>query len=260
MATPAQIRANRANAQHSSGPRSDAGRQITKMNALKHGLAARELVIKDEDPAALEALRADLRAEHAPANQTEALLVEDLAICWWRLQRGRKYEAAAINGGLQANRPFTLLIMDRMLRYTAAAERAWNRALANLRTAQNGRRKRELSNTEPEASPQPQETEKVIAIGSVLQNDSKSPDTEPGPAPEASPLTTNHEPLTTEIGSVLQNDPDPAEQAARIATIHHEILVPRARVDEVIAVFDLERSIQGVGKASVPAQGLLAAL
>ena len=90
METPAQIRANRANAQRSSGPRSEAGREITKMNALKHGLAARELVIRDEDPAALDALRADLRAEHAPANQTEALLVEDLAICWWRLQRGRE--------------------------------------------------------------------------------------------------------------------------------------------------------------------------
>ena len=55
MATLSQIRANRANALRSSGPRSEAGRQIARFNALKHGLASKELVIPGEDPAALDA-------------------------------------------------------------------------------------------------------------------------------------------------------------------------------------------------------------
>ena len=205
MATPAQIRANRANAQRSSGPRTEAGREIAKMNALKHGLAARELVIRDEDPAALDALRADLRAEHAPANQTEALLVEDLAVCWWRLQRARKYETEALKGTFMANHPFVLTVMERLLRYTTAAERGWNRAQANLRTAQNDRRKREASNTQPAPSPQPQETEKVMAIGSVPQDDSD---------PRVPPPTKS-QPLTTGIGSVLRNDSGAREAEPR---------------------------------------------
>ena len=174
MATPSQIRANRANALRSSGPRTEAGREIAKMNALKHGLAAKELVIQQEDPAALDALRADLIAEHQPVGQTESLLVEDLAVCWWRLQRARKYETEALKGTFMANHPFVLTVMERLLRYTTAAERGWNRAQANLRTAQNDRRKREASNTQSAPSPQPQETDKVMAIGSVPQNDPES--------------------------------------------------------------------------------------
>ena len=38
---------------------------------------------------------------------------------------------------VMANHPFTLKVMERLLRYTTAAERGWNRAQANLRTAQN---------------------------------------------------------------------------------------------------------------------------
>src|SRR3974390_885016 len=127
MATPAQIRANRANALRSSGPRTEAGREIAKMNALKHGLAAKELVIEHEDPApphpALAPLRAGLIAEPQPVGQTESLLVEDLAVCWWRLQRARKYETEALKGTFMANHPFVLTVMERLLRYNTTPAR-----------------------------------------------------------------------------------------------------------------------------------------
>ena len=38
MATPAQIAANTANAQRSTGPRTEAGKSITSQNATTHGL------------------------------------------------------------------------------------------------------------------------------------------------------------------------------------------------------------------------------
>ena len=145
MASAAQIRANRLNAQRSTGPRTEAGKEVTKHNALRHGLAAQDLVLPDEDPAALEALRAQLRAEHAPANHTEAMLVEDLAQCWWRLQRARLYEVATIRGTFLRNRPFAPECIDVQLRYTSATERGWHRAITQLRTAQNHRIKRELA-------------------------------------------------------------------------------------------------------------------
>jgi hypothetical protein len=38
MATPKQTTANRANAQKSSGPRTTAGKAVSRFNALKHGI------------------------------------------------------------------------------------------------------------------------------------------------------------------------------------------------------------------------------
>ena len=49
MASEAQIRANRENAQRSTGPRTEAGRQSSRLNSLKHGLAAKMLVLSDAD-------------------------------------------------------------------------------------------------------------------------------------------------------------------------------------------------------------------
>ena len=40
------IEANRRNAQKSSGPRTAKGKEIVKWNAVKHGLLAKEIVIK----------------------------------------------------------------------------------------------------------------------------------------------------------------------------------------------------------------------
>jgi hypothetical protein len=50
-ATEAQIHANRANAQKSTGPRTPAGKAVVAQNAVKHGLSARLDVIRGEDQA-----------------------------------------------------------------------------------------------------------------------------------------------------------------------------------------------------------------
>jgi len=56
MATAAQIAANRANAQHSTGPRTPEGKTASSMNALKHGADAASVVIPGEDPAQYDRL------------------------------------------------------------------------------------------------------------------------------------------------------------------------------------------------------------
>ena len=53
MATNNQITANRRNARKSTGPRKTAGKARSGGNALKHGLTATQVVLFDEDPAAL---------------------------------------------------------------------------------------------------------------------------------------------------------------------------------------------------------------
>jgi len=49
MATPAQIAANRTNAQKSTGPRSVEGKAASRFNALKHGMDAKSIVLPNED-------------------------------------------------------------------------------------------------------------------------------------------------------------------------------------------------------------------
>ena len=56
MATAAQIEANRRNAQRSTGPKTDEGKDRVRRNAFKHGMTARTImpVLPQEDPKELE--------------------------------------------------------------------------------------------------------------------------------------------------------------------------------------------------------------
>ena len=57
MATKAQIKANRENAKKSTGPRTEEGKARVSLNALKHGLLARDAVLPSEDPAEFDRQR-----------------------------------------------------------------------------------------------------------------------------------------------------------------------------------------------------------
>src|SRR5271163_1537312 len=82
-----KITANRANASHSTGPRSSAGKAKSRLNALKHGLRAEQVVIPGEDPLAFEAECAAWAADWQPRSHTRAILVERAAATSWRLRR-----------------------------------------------------------------------------------------------------------------------------------------------------------------------------
>jgi hypothetical protein len=88
--------ANRINAQRSSGPRTELGKSRSKMNALKHGLSAKKIVIGDEDPKDFEELHAALERDFQPETALESELVEQLAGSLWRLRRVPAIEAAIV--------------------------------------------------------------------------------------------------------------------------------------------------------------------
>jgi hypothetical protein len=216
MASAAQERANRLNAARSTGPRTEAGKEKTKFNATRHGLTSRQPVLRSEDKEDYEVLRRQFYEDHQPAGKTEETLVDEIAQCWWRLQRARLHETEAMNNTVVINERFFDGWLGPILRYMTTAERGWHRALTQLRTVQNDRRKNGQTNP---AQPQPTEPEKVMAIGSV-SHDAPEPSAEasapqtPTPVPES--LTTNRQPLTTshEIGSVSQNGANPEEPQA----------------------------------------------
>ena len=91
-----QLDANRANAKRSTGPKSDAGKTRSRMNALKHGFSSQEIVLEGEDPDQFDALRAQLEAEFDPNSVIERELVDRLAALLWRLRRVPVLEAALI--------------------------------------------------------------------------------------------------------------------------------------------------------------------
>jgi hypothetical protein len=80
MASTAQINANRANAQLSTGPTTEAGRAISSKNAVKTGLTGRTVLLPSEDAALYESHVASFRERFKPAGEAELNLVQSLAV------------------------------------------------------------------------------------------------------------------------------------------------------------------------------------
>jgi hypothetical protein len=93
MATAPQLIANRANAQHSTGPRSDNGKATSARNATKYGLFAAGDYIPEADREEFEELEADLLDDLAPLRPIEVLWFREIVSAAWRLHRCLKLEA-----------------------------------------------------------------------------------------------------------------------------------------------------------------------
>src|SRR5271155_5687132 len=86
---------------NSNLPAKIGGTEITRFNALRHGVLSRYTVLPWEDAGEYHALVAALVAEHAPQGPTEEHLVEEVAGILWRKRRLRLAEAAAHRRGLE---------------------------------------------------------------------------------------------------------------------------------------------------------------
>ena len=96
MASQRQLEANRANARRSTGPKSQRGKARSKMNAVRHGLTAKQIVVPGEEPEHFDMLREGLNADFAPGSTIERVLVDQLAVLVWRQQRSPIVEAALL--------------------------------------------------------------------------------------------------------------------------------------------------------------------
>jgi hypothetical protein len=94
MATQKQIKANRGNAQQSTGPRSEEGKSRVAFNALKHGLTAKHELLPDECLEDREAFTRKLWKSFNPTTPLQAELAHDIIGCLWRLRRVRIIDAA----------------------------------------------------------------------------------------------------------------------------------------------------------------------
>ena len=94
MTSKRQIEANRKNARRSTGPKSNEGKKAVRLNALRHGLLARDVVLPDEDADAYEVLRIAVLADLAPSGSVEEFLAVRIVNSMWRLRRLERVEIA----------------------------------------------------------------------------------------------------------------------------------------------------------------------
>ena len=78
---------NRANAQHSSGPRSEEGRAKIRLNAVSHGATAKQALLPYENKAEYEALGEELRQMYDPQTDQENELLHTIHETKWKLAR-----------------------------------------------------------------------------------------------------------------------------------------------------------------------------
>lgn len=140
-----------------------------------YGLTAKQLVIQGEDPGAYQVLLEGLRESYQPANTAEAILVEEIAQTFWRLQRARALEAEnflMLSGGADPVIPFNAqsVKFDNVRRYMTTIERAYHRAIEQLEKTRRSLRSDRSRRREPDDSPN---TGKVI--GFVSQKPAASP-------------------------------------------------------------------------------------
>src|SRR5262249_40378800 len=82
-----QIEANRRNALKSPGPRTEAGKEVSRRNALRHGLTAETVISAMEDAEDYKAFEAAIIADYDAQSAVERELVLRLASLLWRLRR-----------------------------------------------------------------------------------------------------------------------------------------------------------------------------
>ena len=98
--TPRKLEANRRNAQKSTGPKTENGKAVSKLNALKHGLLAQTVVVRGcQIKESVNEFKKLCRAFYAnldPDGPLEEMLVGQIVTATWRLRRARTAESGEI--------------------------------------------------------------------------------------------------------------------------------------------------------------------
>ena len=173
MATARQRRANRLNAQRSTGPKSAQGKARASMNALRHGLRAEIPVLPGEDAGELERLRLETLEKLDPDGALETALAERAAMLTWRLARTRRLEHAVherLIHGVDGTGEYDFRLGDALVldtatqralsllnRYEAGLQRMLRQTLdevGRLRRERRAAEEEEARPTAPEAEPE----------------------------------------------------------------------------------------------------------
>ena len=134
----AKLEANRANAQHSTGPKTGEGKARSAQNSFKHGFTAKHLIIAEDEQETFDALHEGLRTELRPKGCLEETLFAQLLHAAWTLHRIKEMEANLFLKG-EIDDPAVGKTLDRIMRYQRLHTANYHKALKAL-TGQQTRR------------------------------------------------------------------------------------------------------------------------
>ena len=166
--------ANAANAQFSTGPRTPEGKAKSAMNATRHGLTGRVVVLPSEDMNVYNAFCKELMADLAPETPLERQYAQTFCDTQWRLNRARSYEDSMLalghfehadSLGIEDPQALAALTAGKVFRenskafvnlslYEQRLQRAQKEALRQLEELQT---KRRTAKPAVEAAPNPRE-------------------------------------------------------------------------------------------------------
>jgi len=158
-----QQEANRKNSQHSSGPKTPAGKAAIRFNALTYGLRTRASILPDENAADYSQLWDELEADWQPQTRTERLYLETMVTSQWLLRRVAESEQRIYVFIAFGEERFKML--GYVAKQRAQLERSFRTAIADMKQSQQER----------QARPQPQTAKPAPA--------SVSPPVRPAPPP-----------------------------------------------------------------------------
>ena len=197
MATQAQVNANQANSQKSTGPKTEEGKVKSSRNRLSYGFASSTRFVKGEDPAEFNLLLDDLIAEHQPATPTEQILVEQMAHHHWISLRATRLQDNEITHYLQIG--MTPVKLGLFIRYQTSAERSFHKAHTTLLRARKQRQ------------------------DSKIGFESKKPEVAPEAPPKSEPKKPRPAAATEKIPFPAPSEPQEPTIAADIAAIRSAI-------------------------------------
>jgi hypothetical protein len=141
-----QQKANRQNAQHSTGPKTPEGKDAIRFNALTYGLRTRATILERENGADYSQLWDELEADWQPQTRTERCHLETMVTSQWLLKRVAESESLiyeCIEFGEQQ-----LVMLGYVAKQRAQLERSFRTAIADMQQSQKER----------QAQPQPIQT------------------------------------------------------------------------------------------------------
>jgi hypothetical protein len=154
-----QIEAKRRNALKSTGPKTEAGKQASHCNAVRHGLTAETVLSALEDAEDYRAFEAAITADYDAQSAVERELVLRLASILWRLRRATTMETGLFEIQAQQLHDYRqnreLLSNSREVIHTAfrrvesaSGDAASSRAVSNIETLSDSRRKADATAVE----------------------------------------------------------------------------------------------------------------
>jgi hypothetical protein len=117
----AQLAANRANAQKSTGPITQQGKDTTRLNAVRHGVTQQVMVMPAPQMQAYLDFNKEQQIAYAAANPIEKQLVQTIIDTQWRLNLARNIEFSLFadnynrsEGIVQSLGPMRLVSLERL--------------------------------------------------------------------------------------------------------------------------------------------------